>query len=107
MNHFPSLFLCLFQSPSRSFHRMHPRGLSLIEATDIIGRKIERRGLSYGMFPYDEAEKGMAAMGLSADMSRQYIEMSKAFNEGRIKLETLTREIITTTSFRGIFPDSE
>jgi uncharacterized protein YbjT (DUF2867 family) len=78
-----------------------PRDLSLIEATQIIGGKIDRPGLSYLMFPYDEAEKGMVAMGLSADMSRQYIEMNKAFNEGRIKLETRTKEIKSTTSFEA------
>jgi uncharacterized protein YbjT (DUF2867 family) len=78
-----------------------PRDLSMIEATEIIGGKIDRPGLSYLMFPYDEAEKGMVAMGLSADMSRQYIEMNRAFNEGRIKLETRTKEIKSTTSFEA------
>ena len=78
-----------------------PRDLSLIEATEIIGGKIDRPGLSYLMFPYDEAEKGMVAMGLSPDMSRQYTEMNRAFNEGRIKLETLTKQSRTTTSFEA------
>jgi uncharacterized protein YbjT (DUF2867 family) len=76
-----------------------PRGISLIEATEIIGRKIDRPGLSYLMFPYDEAEKGMVAMGLSPDMSHQYIEMNRAFNDGRIKLEASTSQISTKTSF--------
>ena len=78
-----------------------PRDLSLIEATAIIGRKINRPGLSYVMFPYEEAEKGMTAMGLSPDMSRQYTEMSRAFNEGRIKIATRTKENTTTTSFEA------
>jgi uncharacterized protein YbjT (DUF2867 family) len=78
-----------------------PRDLSLIEATEIIGGKIGRPGLSYLMFPYDEAEKGMVAMGLSPDMSRQYTEMNRAFNEGRIKLETRTKQSSTTTSFEA------
>jgi len=78
-----------------------PSDLNMIEATEIIGRKIERQGLSYVMFPYDEAEKGMVAMGLSPDMSSQYIEMIKAFNEGRIKIATRTRENSTTTSFEA------
>jgi hypothetical protein len=43
----------------------------------------------------------MVAMGLSPDMSRQYIEMNKAFNDGRIKLKTPTKEISTTTSFEA------
>jgi uncharacterized protein YbjT (DUF2867 family) len=76
-----------------------PRGISLIEATEIIGRKIDMPGLSYLMFPYDEAEKGMVAMGLSPDMSHQYVEMDRAFNDGRIKLEARTSQISTTTSF--------
>ncbi len=75
------------------------RDLSLIEATEIIGRKINKPGLSYTMFPYDDAEKGLVAMGLSADMSRLYVEMSRAFNEGRIKYEKRTPENTTPTSF--------
>ncbi len=51
------------------------------------------------MFPYDEAEKGMIAMGLSPDMSHQYIEMNRAFNDGRIKLDASTSHIRTKTSF--------
>ena len=78
-----------------------PRDLSLIEATEIIGSKIIRPGLSYIMFPYDEAEKGMIAMGLSPDMSRQYTEMSRAFNEGRIKIVARTKENTTSTSFEA------
>lgn len=77
------------------------RDLSMIEATEIIGRKINKPGLSYVMFPYDEAEKGMIAMGLSPDMSRLYIEMSKAFNEGLITSEKRTKENTTATSFEA------
>ncbi len=77
------------------------RDLSIIEATEIIGRKIGKPGLSYVIFPYDEAEKSMMAMGLSPDMSRLYIEMSKAFNEGRITFEKRTKENTTATSFEA------
>ena len=76
-----------------------PRDITMIEATEIIGRKINKSGLSYVMFPYRDAEKGMVAMGLSPDMSRQYIEMSRAFNEGWIKLPTVKTGIRTATSF--------
>jgi uncharacterized protein YbjT (DUF2867 family) len=75
------------------------RDLSTIEATEIIGRKINKSDLVYVMFPYDEAEKGMIAAGLSPDMSRLYVEMSRAFNEGRIKAEKRTTENTTPTSF--------
>ncbi len=75
------------------------RDLSTIEATEIIGRKINKPDLAYVMFPYDEAEKGMIAAGLSPDMSRLYVEMSRAFNEGLIKSEKRTTENTTPTSF--------
>ncbi|HSQ78734.1 MAG TPA: nucleoside-diphosphate sugar epimerase, partial [Nitrospirota bacterium] len=75
------------------------RDLSMIEATGIIGRKINKPDLAYVMFPYDEAEKGMIVGGLSPDVSRLYIEMSRAFNEGRIKSEERTAENTTPTSF--------
>lgn len=75
------------------------RDLSMIEATAIIGRKINKPDLAYVMFPYEEAEKGMVAAGLSSDMSRLYIEMSKAFNDGHIKTEKRTPENTTVTSF--------
>ncbi len=80
-------------------HLLGQRNLSMTEATEIIGGKIGKPGLSYVMFPYDDAEKAMVAMGLSADMSRLYIEMSKAFNEGRITFEKRTKDNTTSTSF--------
>ena len=55
------------------------RDLTMIEATEIIGRKIDKPGLFYMMFPYDEAGKAMIGMGMSPDISRTYIEISKAF----------------------------
>jgi uncharacterized protein YbjT (DUF2867 family) len=58
------------------------RDLSLNEAAAIIGKKLGKPDLKYVAFPYDEAEKGMVAMGLTPDMSRLYIEMSKALNDG-------------------------
>ncbi len=74
------------------------RDLSMIEATTIIGRKIGIPDLAYVMFPYDEVEKGLLAAGLSSDMSRLYIEMSRAFNEGRIRYEKRSAENTTATS---------
>jgi hypothetical protein len=53
------------------------------------------------MFPYDDAEKGMVAMGLSPDMSRTYVEMARAFNEGTIKPEKRTKENTTPTSIES------
>jgi uncharacterized protein YbjT (DUF2867 family) len=58
------------------------RDLTLAEAYGIIGRKIGRPGLQYVQFAYDEAAKGMTAMGISSDVARCFVEMSKALNDG-------------------------
>jgi hypothetical protein len=50
------------------------------------------------MFPYDEAAKGLMSAGLSPDMSRLYIEVTKALNDGRI-IAKRTTENTTPTSF--------
>jgi len=74
------------------------RNLSLGHATDILGRKVGIADLGYVTFPYEEAEKGMIAAGLSPDMSRRYVEMSRAFNEGRIVAKR-TADTTTPTAF--------
>ena len=74
------------------------RDITLIEASGAIGSKISKPGLPYVTFPYEEAEKSMVAMGLSPDMSRTYIEMARAFNEGKINAEKRTKENTTPTS---------
>ncbi len=71
------------------------RDVSLEEATAIIGRRIGRPDLKYVQFSYEEAKKGMVEAGLSPDVARNYIEMSKAFNEGRI--DTPARTVDNTT----------
>jgi len=77
------------------------RDLTLSGASGIIGSKISKPGLSYIMFPYDEAEKAMVGMGLSPDMSRTYVEMARAFNEGKIKAEKRTKANTTPTSIES------
>jgi uncharacterized protein YbjT (DUF2867 family) len=77
------------------------RDLTLTEATSIIGNKISKPGLSYVTFPYDEAEKAMVGMGLSPDMSTTYVEMARAFNDGKIKAEKRTKENTTQTSIES------
>lgn len=83
-----------------------PRDLTMIEATSIIAKKIDKPGLVYVMFSYEDAEKGMKSAGLSPDMSRLYVEMSRAFNEGRIaaKMRPPVRSI-TSTSFEQFCDD--
>lgn len=77
------------------------RDLSLKEAAGVIGSRISMPGLPYITFSYDEAEKAMVAGGLSPDMSRTYIEMSRAFNDGKIKAPDRTEENTTPTSIEA------
>jgi uncharacterized protein YbjT (DUF2867 family) len=62
-----------------------PRDLSMAEATRILGAAIGRPDLAYVQFPYEAFGAALEGAGLSADMARLYVEMSKAFNEGRIQ----------------------
>lgn len=71
------------------------RHVSLAEAAAIIGRSIGKPDLKYVQFSYEEAGKGMVEAGLSPDVARNYIEMSKAFNDG--KIDTPARAVENTT----------
>jgi uncharacterized protein YbjT (DUF2867 family) len=74
------------------------RDISMIDATSIIGKKINKPGLAYVMFPYNDAEKGLKSAGLSSDVSRLYVEMSKAINDGRMAGIARTPQNTTPTS---------
>ena len=75
------------------------RDVSLEEAARVIGEKLGMPHLPYISFPYEDAEKGMVDAGLSPDMSRLYIEMSRALNEGRFAVAVpRTPESTTATS---------
>ncbi|MBI2354355.1 MAG: NmrA family NAD(P)-binding protein [Deltaproteobacteria bacterium] len=58
------------------------RDLSLNEAFAVIGREIGKPDLKYVQFTYEEAARGLREMGISSDVSRLFVEMSKALNEG-------------------------
>lgn len=75
------------------------RDVSLSEAIQIIGNKIGKPELKYGQFSYEDAEKGMISSGLSEDVSRLFVEMSMALNEGLFAVNLVrTKENTTETS---------
>lgn len=86
------------------------RDLTLEEAIGILGHRIGWPDLKYVQFPYDEAAKGMAAMGISPDVSRLFIEMSSALNNGLFAVKRpRTVENTTPTSieeFADIFAEA-
>jgi uncharacterized protein YbjT (DUF2867 family) len=58
------------------------RDVSLDEATTIVGKAIARPDLKYVRFTYEEAAKGLRETGISTDVARLFVEMSRALNEG-------------------------
>ena len=75
------------------------RHISYDEIAAVFGKRIGLPGLKYVQFSYTDADKGMRAAGLSADVCRVFIEMSKALNEGIIGLPLVrTSENTTPTS---------
>ncbi|MBI3604825.1 MAG: SDR family NAD(P)-dependent oxidoreductase [Nitrospirae bacterium] len=76
------------------------RNISMNEVTEIIGKTINKPGLKYMQFSYEESEKAMVGMGLSQDYARALNELTRAFNEGILKpTEKRTEKNSTPTSF--------
>ncbi|MBK5274974.1 MAG: NmrA family NAD(P)-binding protein [Desulfuromonadales bacterium] len=95
-----------FQGPVVQY-LLGQRDLSLDEAIGVLGSWIGWPDLKYVQFPYDEAAKGMVSMGISPDVSRLFIEMSAALNEGLFAVgRQRTADNTTPTSieeFTGVF----
>ena len=72
------------------------RDVSMNEAAEIIGKKIDKPDLKYVQFSYEDTEKALIDMGFSADVAGLFIEMSKAFNQKLINTPR-TRENTTDT----------
>ncbi|MEI6224266.1 MAG: NAD(P)H-binding protein [Deltaproteobacteria bacterium] len=63
-----------------------PRDLSLAEVTRILGAAIGKPDLAYVQFPYDAFAGALVQAGLSEDVAQLYAEMSRAFNDGIVKV---------------------
>ena len=82
------------------------RDLSLEEAFGVIGRRIGRPGLKYVSFSYGEAERGLLAAGFSPDLTRLFIDMSRALNEGRFAVNRPRTAANTTPTSIEEFADT-
>jgi uncharacterized protein YbjT (DUF2867 family) len=77
-----------------------PRDLSHREATRILGERIGRPDLRYVKFSYDEEARALVGAGMSESFARLYAEMTRAFNEGRVRpLDGRTAANTTPTRF--------
>jgi len=62
-----------------------PRDLTYSEATRILGERIGKPDLQYVQFSYADEAKALAQAGLSESFAGLYVEMTRAFNEGKVK----------------------
>jgi uncharacterized protein YbjT (DUF2867 family) len=82
------------------------RDLSLDEATSVIGQKIGMRDLKYVQFSYEDAAMGMTEIGIGEDLSRLFIEMSKALNNGLFAVDRTRSPDNTTPTSIEIFNET-
>jgi len=61
------------------------RDLTFAEATRIIGARLGKPELPYVQFSYADMTKALMQMGFSQNVAELFVEMSRAFNEGKIK----------------------
>ncbi len=77
-----------------------PRDLSYREATRILGSRIGRPELAYVHQSYADTARTLVEAGLSASFAGLYVEMTRAFNEGRVRPHAgRTAETSTPTRF--------
>ena len=65
----------------------------------MIGERIGKSDLQYVQFSYADEAKALAQAGLSESFANFYVEMTRAFNEGRVKPRCRTPENTTPTRF--------
>ncbi len=77
-----------------------PRDLSYSEATRIIGERIGKPDLKYVQFPYADEAQALVQAGMSESFAHLYVEMTRAFNEEKVKPHAgRTSENTTPTRF--------
>lgn len=77
-----------------------PRDLSYAEATRILGERIGKPDLQYVQFSYADTARALVQAGLSESFAGLCVEMTRAFNEGKVKPRAgRTRENTTPTRF--------
>lgn len=62
-----------------------PRDLTMQEVATALGKAVGKPDLRYVAFSYEEGTKGLVQAGLPEEMAALYAEMSRGFNEGRLR----------------------
>ena len=73
-----------------------PCDLTYAEATHILGERIGKPDLKYVQFAYTDFAAALVQMGMSQNVAALYVEMTKAFNEHRVKSREGRRPDSTT-----------
>ena len=77
-----------------------PRDLSHRDVARILGARIGRPNLEYVQLPYADMARTLVKAGMSESFAALYVEMTRAFNEGRVKPRAgRTPENTTPTRF--------
>ena len=74
------------------------RDLTYAEATRILGQRIGKPDLAYIQLSYADMVEALVQAGLSKGFATLYVEMARAFNEGKVKASR-TPENTTPTRF--------
>ena len=73
-----------------------PRDLTMAQVTPVLGRAIGKPDLSYVQFPYPDAEKALAGMGMPPATAALMVEMYRGMNEGIVVPQTPAQRTTTT-----------
>lgn len=77
-----------------------PRDISYSEATRILGERIGKPDLQYVQLSYADEAQALVEAGMSESFARLYVEMTRAFNEDKVKpQEGRTPDNTTPTRF--------
>lgn len=65
-----------------------PRDVTMAQVTPILGRAIGKADLAYVQFPYADAEKALAGMGMPPATAALMVEMYRGMNDGVVVPQT-------------------
>jgi uncharacterized protein YbjT (DUF2867 family) len=73
-----------------------PRDITMAQVTPILGRAIGKPDLAYVQFPYADAEKALAGMGLPTGTAALMVEMYRGMNDGVVVPQSPPQRTKTT-----------
>jgi uncharacterized protein YbjT (DUF2867 family) len=84
-----------------------PRDVTMAQVTPILGKAIGKPDLAYVQFPYPDAEKALAGMGMPPATAALMVEMYRGFNEGLVVPQSAPQRTKTTIEeFSPVFAEA-